>query len=172
MAEKSIEEKNPTLQNKSQVAHDVGIGAIIFQDLKTDPQHSVEFSLKDMLRFEGATGPYVQYTHARACSILRKSNRYKGSESLDGLSDEPSWSVVKKLMDFPTKVQESYKQAKPSEIATYLLSLCREFNKYYAHCKILQEDNQLASRLALVECAAIVIKEGLRLLGMKAPSEM
>ncbi|MGP4066449.1 arginine--tRNA ligase [Oceanobacillus sp. M65] len=172
MAEKSIEEKNPTLQNKSKVAHDVGIGAIIFQDLKTDPQHSVEFSLKDMLRFEGATGPYVQYTHARACSILRKSNRYKGSESIDGLSDGLSWSVVKKLMDFPTKVQESYEQANPSEIATYLLSLCREFNKYYAHCKILQEDNKLASRLALVECAAIVIKEGLSLLGMQAPSEM
>ncbi|MFD2629447.1 arginine--tRNA ligase [Oceanobacillus kapialis] len=171
MAEKSIEEKNPTLQNKAQVAQDVGIGAIIFQDLKTDPQHSVEFSLEDMLRFEGATGPYVQYTHARACSILQKSNG-SAEEPTDGLSDVYSWSVVKKLMDFPTKVKESYEQAKPSEIAVYLLSLCREFNKYYANCKILQEDDQQASRLALVECTAIVIKEGLRLLGIKAPHEM
>src|SRR5690606_30198360 len=73
LAERNIDEKNPLLPNKAETARMVGVGAVIFHDLKNERQNNVEFSLEEMLRFEGTTGPYVQYTHARACSILRKS---------------------------------------------------------------------------------------------------
>ena len=171
LAEKNILDKNPGLENKEQIAKEVGVGAIIFHDLKNDRQHNVEFSLEDMLRFEGATGPYVQYTHARACSILEKST---GNDSLDvtGLYDQYSWSIIKLLKDFPDIIRSSFEQNEPSQIAKYLIDISQEFNKYYGSVKILTEDEQLDSRLALVKSTTIVIKEGLRLLGLKAPEKM
>ena len=74
LAEQNIEEKNPDLKQKEEVAKQVGVGAVIFHDLKNERMHNIEFSLENMLKFEGETGPYVQYTHARACSILRKES--------------------------------------------------------------------------------------------------
>ncbi|MGM8215935.1 arginine--tRNA ligase [Bacillaceae bacterium W0354] len=171
LAKKNIEEKNPELENKAEVAQKVGVGAIIFHDLKNERLNNVEFSLEDMLRFEGSTGPYVQYTYARACSILRKADVTVRTDN-NGLSDEYSWEVVKELMQFPQVVKRSFEQLEPSQIAKYLLSLSQLFNKYYGQVKILSEDTEKISRLALVKAVTIVLEEGLRLLGIGAPEKM
>nr|WP_255472882.1 arginine--tRNA ligase [Planomicrobium sp. CPCC 101079] len=172
LAEKNITKKNPSLANKQEVAENVAVGAVIFHDLKNDRQNNVEFSLEDMLKFEGTTGPYVQYTHARACSILRKSAKEIGTESSRGLADEASWPVAKLLMEFPVVIEKSFHENEPSAIAKYVIELAQEFNKYYAQVKILADDGEQESRLALVKAVTVVLAEGLRLLGIKAPDEM
>ncbi|MBS4199255.1 arginine--tRNA ligase [Bacillus sp. FJAT-49732] len=172
MAKMNIEDKNPNLENKEEVAHMVGVGAIIFHDLKNERQNSVEFSLEEMIKFEGTTGPYVQYTHARACSILRKADNDHKYSVTSGLNDDYSWPVIKLLMEFTTVIEKSFVHYEPSQIAKYLLDLSKEFNKYYSHVKILSNESGMESRLALVEATTIILKEGLRLLGLKAPDEM
>ncbi|MEH7386784.1 arginine--tRNA ligase [Bacillus sp. JJ1521] len=170
LAKQNIEAKNPSLENKEEIAKMVGVGAIIFQDLKNERLSNIEFSLEEMLRFEGTTGPYVQYTHARASSILRKA---EGSDNpIIGLSDIHSWAVVKHLMEFPTIIQRSMQLYEPSVIAKYTVELAQEFNKYYSHVKVLHEDDEMNDRITLVRSVTIVLKEGLRLLGVKAPEEM
>ncbi|MBO1003990.1 arginine--tRNA ligase [Pseudogracilibacillus auburnensis] len=169
LAKQNIEAKNPNLQQKDEVAKMVGVGSIIFHDLKNERQNNVEFSLEEMLKVEGTTGPYVQYTHARASSILRKT---EVAENIDGLDDEYSWAIIKSLMEFPEVIQKSFKQYEPSHISKYLLALAQDFNKYYGHVKILREDELQDSRIALVQAVNTVLAEGLRLLGIQAPEEM
>ena len=172
LAAKNIEAKNPTLKNKHEVAKQVGVGAIIFQDLRHERQNHIEFSLEGMLKFEGMTGPYVQYTHARACSILANAAAQAIQPSAIGLTDDYSWAVIKQLMAFPNAIETAFKQFEPSEIAKYVFQLSQEFNKYYNQVKVLQADEHMQGRLALVQCVTIVLKEGLRLLGLKAPESM
>ncbi|PFZ01178.1 arginine--tRNA ligase [Bacillus pseudomycoides] len=171
LAEQNIEEKNPDLKQKEEVARQVGVGAVIFHDLKNERMHNIEFSLEKMLKFEGETGPYVQYTHARACSILRKENAEFETEAFQ-LNDDHSWSTIKLLNRFPQVVETAFFKNEPSHIAKYLLDVAQAFNKYYGNVRILEEDKEKESRLALVYTVTIVLKEGLRLLGMGAPEEM
>lgn len=171
LAEQNISEKNPDLPNKEEVAKQVGVGAVIFHDLKNDRMNSVEYSLTDMLKFEGETGPYVQYTHTRACSILRKSPLQEGQTNF-ALQDELSWEVVKELQDFPSIVEKANNQLEPSVIAKYVVDLSQAFNKYYGNTHILLDDESLQARLALVKAVKITLEEGLRLLGIAAPEEM
>lgn len=170
LAEKNIEDKNPTLMNAGEVAESVGVGAIIFHDLKNDRMNNIEFSLKDMLTFEGETGPYVQYTHARAMSILQKAG-IKEYE-FKGLKDQESWEIIKYLNQFPEVIESAYVRKSPSVLAKYLILLSQSFNKYYAKVRIIEKDEELLSRLSLVNAVTIVLKEGLRILGVKAPEEM
>ncbi|AIK38188.1 arginine--tRNA ligase [Bacillus pseudomycoides] len=171
LAEQNVEEKNPDLKQKEEVAKQVGVGAVIFHDLKNERMHNIEFSLEKMLKFEGETGPYVQYTHARACSILRKENAEFETEAFQ-LNDDHSWSTIKLLNRFPQVVETAFFKNEPSHIAKYLLDVAQAFNKYYGNVRILEEDKEKESRLALVYAVTIVLKEGLRLLGMGAPEEM
>jgi arginyl-tRNA synthetase len=172
LAEKNIEEKNPSLENKEEVAKQVGTGAIIFHDLKHYRLTDIEFSLEDMLKFEGETGPYIQYTHARACSLLRKGNFYPPA-NIDQLQwDQLSFPIVKLLMDFPTILEKAIVQYDPSEVAKYVIDLAKTFNKYYAHVQILEENSGKEARLSLVYAVTLVLKEGLRLLGIAAPEAM
>ncbi|MDO4912857.1 MAG: arginine--tRNA ligase [Lactobacillus sp.] len=170
LAKEQIETKNPSLANKDQVAHDVGVGAVIFHDLKNDRLDNFDFDLAEVVRFEGDTGPYVQYTNARAQSILRKVGDVT-SDSL-ALSDEWAFSVAKEISYFPQVVEKAAERFEPSVIAKYALSLAKKFNKYYANVRILDEDDQLGARIALVKAVSIVLTEALDLLGVKAPSEM
>lgn len=171
LAEQQIEEKNPNLFNKKQVAHDVGVGAVVFHDLKNDRMDNFDFDLEEVVRFEGDTGPYVQYTNARAQSILRKANKEISMDNLS-LNDDWSFAVAKALADFPAIVEKASEKFEPSIIAKYALELSKKFNKYYANVRILDEDDQLNARLALVQATSIVLTEALRLLGVNAPKEM
>ena len=174
LAQEQIEEKNPTLTNKEQVAHAVGVGAVIFHDLKNNRTDSFDFNLEDVVRFEGETGPYVQYTHARAMSILRKAGSQVQDEAavFDTDVDDVTWDILKHLANFPETVQQAAQLREPSVIAKYALHLAKSFNHYYAQTKVLVDDDQLAARLNLVQAVAIVLKEALRLLGVQAPDEM
>ena len=174
LAQEQIAEKNPTLANKDQVAHAVGVGAVIFHDLKNNRTDSFDFNLEDVVRFEGETGPYVQYTHARAMSILRKAGSQAQDEAavFDTDVDDVTWDILKHLANFPETVQQAAQLREPSVIAKYALHLAKSFNHYYAQTKVLVDDDQLAARLNLVQAVAIVLKEALRLLGVQAPDEM
>ncbi|QNQ84015.1 arginine--tRNA ligase [Lactobacillus sp. PV037] len=171
LAQKQIEEKNPNLNDKEKVAHDVGVGAVVFHDLKNDRLDNFDFDLQEVVRFEGDTGPYVQYTNARAQSILRKANKTISMESLS-LDDDWAFAVAKQLADFPAVVAKAAEKFEPSIIAKYALSLSKKFNKYYANVRILEDDEQLNARLALVQATSVVLTEALRLLGVNAPQEM
>lgn len=172
IARKNIEEKNPNLVNKDEVAKQVGVGAVIFHDLKNNRMNDIEFSLEEMLRFEGETGPYLQYTYARACSILRKGNWQDESTETYKASWEKEWKVVSMLMEFSNVVKRACENYDPSQVAKYIVDLAQAFNKYYAEVKVLEENEERYARLALVYSVTVVIKEGLRLLGMEAPEEM
>ena len=173
LAKEQIEAKNPNLANKDQVAEEVGVGAVVFHDLKNERLNNFDFDLEEVVRFEGETGPYVQYSHARAMSILRKA----GVTEIDpakayAVTDENAWETLRLLGEFPETVARAVAEYEPSVIAKYAIHLAKAFNKYYAHSKILVEDDQLEARLALVASVADVLKEALRLLGVAAPDEM
>lgn len=171
LAEKNIAEKNPTLHHPELVARQVGVGAVLFHDLKNFRMNDIEFSLEDMLKVEGETGPYVQYTHARASTLLKKGNY--NEEQLDRIHvDEEAWATIKFVGEFPEAIKRAYEGNDPSQIAKHLLGLCRAFNKYYGSVRVLDDENKKQSRLHVVKSVQIVLNEGLRLLGIAAPKEM
>ena len=171
-AKAQIEEKNPELENKEEVAHAVGGGAVKFYDLKTDRRNGYDFDLEAMVSFEGETGPYVQYAYARIQSILRKANFTPSTDATYSLSDPESWEIIKLLQDFSRVVKRAAENYDPSLIAKYAINLAQAFNKYYAHTRILDESPERESRLALSYSTAVVLKEALRLLGVDAPEKM
>ena len=167
-----IEAKNPNLENKEEVAHAVGVGAVKFFDLKTDRDNGYDFDLEAMISFEGETGPYVQYAYARIQSILRKANFVPSTENNYKLADAESWEIIKHIQNFSTVVERAGDTFDPSLIAKYAINLAQAFNKYYAHTRILDESPERDSRLALAYTTGVVLKEALRLLGVKAPEKM
>ncbi len=171
-AKSQIEAKNPDLENKEAVAHAVGVGAVKFYDLKTDRRNGYDFDLEAMVSFEGETGPYIQYAYARIQSILRKANFQPDAEATYSLNDPESWEIIKLLQDFGRVVKRAADNYEPSLIAKYAISLAQAFNKYYAHTRILDENPERDSRLALSYSTAVVLKEALRLLGVEAPEKM
>jgi arginyl-tRNA synthetase len=171
MALTNIKDKNPDLENAEETARWVGTGAVIFHDLKNDRMNDIEFSLEDMLTFEGETGPYVQYTHARAQSILRKAALQEMNQ-FTGLEDQESWELIKILNKYPEVIQDAYEKHSPSILAKYILSVSKAFNKYYGKTRILEENEKLNSRLLLVKAVTNILSEGLSLLGIKAPKQM
>ncbi|MHC5229657.1 arginine--tRNA ligase [Enterococcus sp. LJL99] len=172
LASNQITEKNPDLADRETVAKQVGIGAVIFHDLKNDRLNNFDFVLEEVVRFEGETGPYVQYTHARAMSILRKADFVPDKTKAYALNDKDSWEVIKLIQKFPETVVQAAEKYEPSVIAKHAIQLAQAFNKYYAHVKILLDDEQKEARLALVYSVATNLKEDLRLLGLHAPNEM
>ncbi|MBL1125483.1 arginine--tRNA ligase [Streptococcus suis] len=167
-----IEAKNPDLENKEEVAHAVGVGAVKFYDLKTDRDNGYDFDLEAMVSFEGETGPYVQYAYARIQSILRKANFVPSAENDYKLADAESWDIIKHIQNFSNVVERAGDKFDPSLIAKYAINLAQAFNKYYAHTRILDESPERDSRLALAYATGVVLKEALRLLGVKAPEKM
>ncbi|BAQ25277.1 arginine--tRNA ligase [Streptococcus troglodytae] len=167
-----IDAKNPDLANKEAVAHAVGVGAIKFYDLKTDRTNGYDFDLEAMVSFEGETGPYVQYAHARIQSILRKANFQPQATKNYQLNDTESWEIIKLIQDFPNTIVRAADNFEPSLIARFAIHLAQSFNKYYAHTRILDDSPEHESRLALSYATATVLKEALALLGVEAPNEM
>lgn len=167
-----IDTKNPDLVNKEAVAHAVGVGAIKFYDLKTDRTNGYDFDLEAMVSFEGETGPYVQYAHARIQSILRKADFQPQVAENYQLNDTESWEIIKLIQDFPNTIVKAADNFEPSLIARFAIHLAQSFNKYYAHTRILDDSPERDSRLALSYATATVFKEALALLGVEAPNEM
>lgn len=166
-----INEKNPTLENKEEVASAVGVGAVIFHDLSNNRIKDINFIWDEVLNFDGNTGPYVQYTYARCCSILEKA----GSYGKDGVITHPSEvDIIKTLSLFPEKVEQARRDLEPSVISRYLLDVCQEFNRFYHDCPVLRaEDEKVRStRLAIVEATSVVLSNGLKLIGLKRPKNI
>lgn len=169
-----IESKSNQLQDKEETAVSIGVGAVIFSDLFSNRIRDVSFSWEEILDFDGETGPYVQYTYARACSVLKKS----GIEDLlfpDDLILEKSdeFDVAWCLYKFSAKLEQALEALEPSVITRYLVELARLFNRFYHNQPILSADTDLKlSRLALVKAVKIVISNGLWLLGLKAPERV
>ncbi|MBR5467635.1 MAG: arginine--tRNA ligase [Firmicutes bacterium] len=169
-----IEEKNPDLPNKEEVAKQVGIGAVIFDDLYNGRIKDIVFSWEKMLSFEGETGPYVQYTNARACSVLRKAGDEVTCDiDFSVLTDDVTVEVIKLLASFNEKVQEAADKYEPSVVSRYVVDLTQAFNKFYHDNPILSADEKTRkARLAVVKAVSSVLTSGLALLGVQAPEQM
>ncbi|MFD1431943.1 arginine--tRNA ligase [Lacticaseibacillus yichunensis] len=170
LAKQQIAAKHPDLENADQVAREVGVGAVIFHDLKNERLDNFDFNLEEVVRFEGETGPYVQYTNARAHSILAKATAQPLPEV--ALTDPAAWDVLKALGDYPNIIKRAADTYEPSVIAKYALRLAKSFNQYYATTKVLTDDAELPARLALVQATSDVLTNALALLGVHAPAEM
>lgn len=175
--QKIIEEKNPSLPDKETVAQKVGIGAVIFNDLYNTRIKDVVFSWERMLNFDGETGPYVQYTHARACSILKKVPDCKTEDlqtaSFAKLDDEATLQVCKLLEAFPSKIEDAAAKLEPYLLTRHLVAIAQAFNKFYHDNPILNSaDDVRFARLAVVLAVKTVLSSGLALLGIESPEQM
>ncbi len=170
-----IEEKNPDLPNKDEISEQVGIGAVIFNDLYNSRIKNVVFDLERMLSFEGETGPYVQYTHARACSILRKVGVEKPEKDIDCslISDEASVNICKVLSDLPSKLVDAADKYEPYILTRHIVEICKAFNKFYNENNIMGSEGEIKkARLAVVYAVKSAIAQSLALLGIAAPEQM
>ncbi|MCL2198086.1 MAG: arginine--tRNA ligase [Defluviitaleaceae bacterium] len=183
-----INEKNPDLNNKERVAEQVGIGALKFNKLYNSRIKDTVFDWDRMLSFDGETGPYVQYTHARACSVLKKSLSAESrmdfgalglalisgsSFDADLLADDEPFEVLRIIHDFPAKIQDAAEVYEPYIIARHLIALAQAYNAFYHKHQILAEEEPVRrARLALTAAVRQVLKTGLGLLGIAAPVVM
>ena len=170
-----IAEKNPDLENKEEVARMVGVGAIMFNDLYNQRIKDVIFSWDKILNFDGETGPYVQYTHARAASVLRKAGVSEVGMDIDYsvLTDEASMALLKELSRFPQVVVDAAEKFEPFVVSRYSVAVAQAFNKFYHDCQINVEDERVKmARLKLVIVTKKVIHDALELLGIGSPEQM
>ncbi len=175
-AKELIDVKNSLLEDKDNVAKQVGIGAVIFHDLFNQRIKNIDFSWSDVLSFEGTTGPYVQYTYARAGSILRKYGQEIEDSNIEYLAftDDVTYELIKTLSGYEKAIETAAARYEPSVIARYLISLSTAFNKFYQECAILKEENEgtKIARLYLVGIVKEIIVEGCGLLGIQCPEKM
>lgn len=170
-----IEEKNPDLEDKETVARQVGIGAIIFNDLYNQRIKDVVFNWDKILNFDGETGPYVQYTYARCASVLRKAGEVTIPEEIDYsvLTDEVTMNLLKDITRFPGVVKDAAEKYEPFMISRFAVSVAQHFNKFYHDCQInVDDENIKMARLKVVSVTMRVIKDALELLGIECPEQM
>ena len=167
-----IAEKNPDLENRGEVARIVGVGAVIFGALYNNKIKDITFSYDKVLNFEGETSCYVQYTCARANSVLEKAGAYAAPDVTAVCPQE--FEVVKRLADFPAVLHDALEKYEPCFIARYAVDLAQVFNKFYFDCSILnaEEEGVRNFRLALTDAVRITLKNALGLLGIGVPEKM
>ena len=175
-----IAEKNVNTDNIDEIARDVGIGAVIFQELSNNRIKDYVFSWDKVLNFEGETGPYVQYSHARAASVLRKAGDeavmiQSGKVNTDAtyLTSDSAYELAKLIYQMPQVIIEAADKYEPSVVTRHIANIAQSFNKFYHDEHILVDDeNERRAKLGLVVAAKTAIKNGLNLLGIKAPEKM
>lgn len=169
---KIIEQKNPDLENKEYIADKVGIGAVIFNQLSTGRIKDINFVWEEALSFEGNTGPYVQYTYARTCSVLSKTELPAAIPH--GLTlNEDEKALIGVLAQFPRKIEQAHNDYEPSYISRYLLDVCAAFNRFYHNCPILKEPGATRDlRVLLTKAANTVIGNGLWIIGLEKTEQI
>lgn len=169
-----INEKNPNLENKEEVAKKIGVGAIVFTYLKNSREKDIIFDWKEMLSFEGETGPYVQYSYARANSILTRAGELKGVADYSKLNTKEEFELIKSLEAFGKQIHLATEKLEPSIITRYAIEVAKLFNKFYnAHSVLNLEDDSLKeARINLVKATCQVIKNSLALIGIEVVDKM
>lgn len=169
-----INEKNPELENKEEVATKVGVGAMIFTYLKNSRERDIVFDWKEMLSFDGETGPYVQYTYARANSILRRHTQNQGICDYSKLTSPEEFELAKALSGLQNSVLQALDKAEPSVVTRYVIDVAKAFNKFYnTHSVLNVEDQGLKeARIKLTEATCQVIKNALYLIGLETVEKM
>lgn len=169
-----MESRDNKIENVDKVAEIVGIGAVKFQELYNNRIKDYVFDWDEVLNFDGETGPYVQYTYARAKSVLRKADFKQNKEiSFDNITSDEEFALVKALGNFKDVVAKAAEKYEPSLITRHLTEIAKNFNKFYNACQINVEDEKIKEeRLALSYATSIVIKTGLGLLGIKTVEKM
>ena len=174
-AKKIIEEKNPNLENKEEIAKKVGIGAVIFNDLATSRIKDEVFDIDSMLSFQGETGPYIQYTYVRTNSVLEKVGETPKFKDVDCelLQDEYSQNVIKLIYSFEDILNQVLEKSEPSILARYLIDLSKAYSNFYNENKIICDDNKLQNaRVFLTYAVGKTLKSGAKLLGIEMPEKM
>lgn len=175
---KIIMEKNVNTENVDETAKEVGIGAVVFNELSNYRIKDYVFSWDKVLNFEGETGPYVQYTHARACSILRNAGEAVAARAKEGfdasrITSDSAHALIKLIYEMPEVIVEAGEKYEPSIVTRHIVDIAQAFNKFYHDEHILVDDEEeKTAKVALVMAARNVIRNGLDLLGMKAPEKM
>ena len=168
-----IDEKSPDLENKDEVARQVGIGAVVFFDLYNNRIKDIDFTWERALNFDGETGPYVQYTHARACSVLRKAGAVDDAPDFAALSDPYSQDVVRLIEQFPDILKSAVNRSEPSMVTRFSVDLAQAFNKFYYENKVMVDEPGIrAARLRLTDAVRQTLKVALYLIGVEAPERM
>ena len=169
-----INEKSPNLPNKEDIARQVGIGAVVYTDLSNNRIKDVDFCWDRALNFDGESGPYVQYTHTRCCSVLRKAAEMSLPEAdMNALTDDEAQALLRLLGRFPDVIKEAAEKYEPSMITRAVTDIAQAYNKFYYEHRILDgEPATAAARVALTKATKDVIKTGLWLIGIEAPERM
>ena len=170
---KVIEEKNPNLPNKEEVAEQVGVGAVMFGMLYNSRIKDITFSYDKVLSFEGETGPYVQYTYARCNSLIEKCGLVQGEIDYKGIDNEDAADVIRVLDRFKDTLLDAANKNEPYIISRYAIELAQAFNKFYFNCNIANEEQGIKnSRLLLTNAVKQVLKNALNLIGIATPNKM
>ena len=165
-------EKSPNLENRDEIAREVGVGALVWNSLYNGRIKDVVFDWDTVLNFDGETGPYAQYTHARACSVLRKAQP-GGEIDYGALTDAESRGLIAALAAFPDAVAEAMEKNEPYLVSRAVMAICQTFNRFYYERRIMADEaNVRNARLKLTDAARRVIAIGLDLVGLKAPERM
>ena len=168
-----IEEKNPNIPDKDEVAKQVGIGAVIFNDLYNQRIKDVIFDWDKLLNFDGETGPYVQYTYARAASVIRKIGEVPAVYDYSVLSDDASMALLKEIARYPQVVADAADKLEPFVVSRYAVALAQAFNKFYHDCQINVDDETVKyTRANVVLIVKAILKDALSLLGIGCPEQM
>ena len=172
---KIIEEKNPDIENKEEIAKKVGIGAVVFNNLATNRIKDKVFDWNEVLNFQGETGPYIQYTYVRTKSVLEKISNIPNVDDIciNNLQDETSLNVIRLIYNFEETLNQVIEKSEPSILSRYLIDIAKAYSSFYNENKIICEDKSIQdARVYLTMIVGKILKKGMKLLGIEMPDKM